>query len=168
MQYETSPTQPSCVIRTARGQAPQWRPRCRLSSVCNGFCSVHAWQAGGSRRKPRTTPKDRQAKVETPSLCFPYRIMLIPYGLFTRRQRGYSHDLRHRPIDSARPVQGATKSLTRVWAKICFGTHSGDQYITMQRLEFHILTPTELHGRAAPRDETGFSWLWLCVDLWGH
>lgn len=40
-------------------------------------------------------------------------------------------------------------SLTQVLAKIFLDGHSDDQYITMQRLQFHIPTATESHGWTA-------------------
>lgn len=62
----------------------------------------------------------------------------------------HPHDLRHPPIEGASSVQRVTKSLTQVWAKIPFDNRSGDLYIIMQHLEFHIPTATESRGQAAP------------------
>lgn len=125
---------------------PQERRRRRLSSVSNWFCSGHARQAGGSlglrRRASRATLRSPQIPSQTDSCQ-----QNMHYSLGGNQT--HRHDPHHRPIEGASPVQRVTKSLTRVWAKISFDKRSGDLYITMQQLEFHIPTATDSRGQAA-------------------
>lgn len=108
--------------------------------------------AHGKHAEASDNADGRASRANSRSLHVAFQTGSCPYSILLSLgdDQAQPHRPRHRPIGSVRPVQRVTTGLTRVWAKIPFGSRSGDQDITMHQLEFHILTAKELHGRATP------------------
>lgn len=128
----------------------------RERGLVAGFSSMSNWfwtfRSSGKHAEASDNADGRTSRAKSRSLHVAFQTGSCPYHILYSLgdDQAQPHSPRHRPIGSVRPVQRVTTGLTRVWAKIPFGSRSGDQYITMHQLEFHILTAKELHGRATP------------------